>query len=268
MINKFYIRAADAVYKVTGEATSVGMQLQAASYGGDSVYMAVTGVPKTLIIHVHSFSGVNTEITVEPAKSNLLSISDCVVICPQLFGPAGQPNTCGSPAQLALLNSIIQQAKSDYGCDTVLMVGVSGGAGLGPTFIGAYPGVVQGASFWCGYNDLAQWYAESQAAGHVYNQLMDQTFGGGPTGALAATYLAQSPKGVLANAKNCTIFINDGQLDTDIPPHHRTDMRDELLSLPPSAGVACQYIGYPNMGHAIDWPTAVAQLKSLITPVS
>jgi len=36
-------------------------------------------------------------------------------------------------------------------------------SGLGPTFMGAYPGVVQGASFWCGYHYLAQWHVESQA---------------------------------------------------------------------------------------------------------
>jgi hypothetical protein len=97
---------------------------------------------------------------------------------------------------------------------------------------------------------------------------MDQTFGGGPSGALAATYLAQSPKGVLANAKNCTLFINNGMLDTEIPPHHRSDMRDELTALPAAAGITCNYIEYPNMGHAIDWPTAVAQLKMMITPLA
>jgi len=251
------------------------MPLQAATYGGDSVYMAVTGAPKTLIIHVHSFSGDEREITGDAAKSALLAIPDTVVICPRLYGPAGNPNTCGSPAQLALLNNIIQQAIADYGCDTVLLVGASGGGGVGPTFMGAYPGVSQGASFWCGYYDLATWYQQSirpsatYPNGTSYHTQMDATFGGPPTGALAAVYKSQSPSGVYQNMRDCTIYINDGRLDSDIDPDaNRVAFYNALQTLPVSAHVMPIYIPYPNMGHTIDWPTAVTQLKAMITPVA
>jgi hypothetical protein len=230
----------------------------------EACYEASTSdAPTAIIVLVHSFSGVNSEITVDPAKSAMLGLSDTALICPQLFGPAGNPNTCGSPKQLAHLNDVINWMKARYGNLPVFFSGVSGGGGLGPTFMGAYPGVVKGATFWCGYHDLAQWYNESISAGHVYNQLMDQTFGGPPTGALAETYLEQSPSGVCSGMKNCTVYINDGLLDQDILPHHRQDFRDQLLALPPSANVTCNYIAYPNMGHAIDYSTAAAQIQSM-----
>jgi dienelactone hydrolase len=196
--------------------------------------------------------------------SALLSISNTVLVCPRLFGVAGNPNTCGAPAQLALLNAIIQQAKADYGCKTVILSGLSGGAGLANTFLGAYPGVVQATITWVGYFDLAEWYAFSAANNLGYDTLMSQTFGGGPTGALAAQYRAQSPSGTIAAARNCVVYINDGRLDTQIPPAQRTEMRDAFLALPSSAGITVNYIPYPEMGHAIDWPTHIAQINSAI----
>lgn len=223
-------------------------------------YEATTSDRPTVVVFVaHSFSGNELEITIDPAMTALLSMPNAAIVCPRLFGVAGNPNTCGSPIQLAHMLDVINWMKARYGISKVWMAGVSGGAGLGPTFIGAYPGVVSRASFWCGYNDLAAWYGESVAAGHVYNQLMDEAFGGPPTGALAEVYLAQSPKGRLPGAKDCTIYINSGLLDADIPPHHSADMAAELTGLP---GVTCNYITYPSMGHTIDWPAAVAQLQA------
>ncbi len=212
---------------------------------------------------VHSFSGNEGEITAEPARSAMLGLPNVALVCPHLFGPAGNPNTCGSPAQLARLNDVIAWMRARYGASLpVFFSGVSGGHGLGATFIGAYPDVVQGASLWCGYHDLAQWYAESVTAGHVYDDLMLQTFGGDPA-ALPAAYLAQSPKGALSGARNCAVFINDGLLDTEILPHHRQDMCDQLLALPSSAGVICSYIGYPAMGHAVDYAIVAGQINTM-----
>lgn len=261
-----YLEIGADVFRLEGAvtATKVNNGLQQFSIPttdglGEVSWGAINGVPKTLVFHVHAFSSDENEIRSDPAMSALLGIPNALVICPHLFGSAGQPNTCGSPAQLAHMLDVINWAKSTYGITDVWMAGISGGAGLGPTFIGAYPGIVSRASFWAGYNDLASWYGESVATGHVYNQLMDQTFGGGPS-THAAAYLAQSPKGTLPGARNCVIYINDGLLDTDIPPHHRQDMRDALLSLPASANVTCNYIAYPGMGHAVDWPIAISQL--------
>lgn len=236
----------------------------------EACYEASTSdVPTAIVVMVHSFSGVNSEITVDPAKSAMLGLPNAALICPQLFGPAGNPNTCGSPIQLSHLNDVINWMQARYGAGKKLPVffsGVSGGAGLGPTFIGAYPGVVQGATFWCGYYDLATWWQQSYSASPQtsYFTQMDDAFGGPPTGALAATYKAQSPSGVYQNMKNCTIYINDGRLDKDIDPDaNRVAFANALATLPASSGVTCNYIAYPNMGHAIDYPTAVAQIQAM-----
>lgn len=226
--------------------------------------MTTSDRPTQAVFVFHSFSGNKDEITIDPALTALLSIPNAVIICPDLFGPAGNPGTCGSPAQLRRALGWIEWAQVRYGiaAGNVWAAGVSGGAGLGPQFIGAYPDVISKASFWCGYFDLAEWYAFSNANGLGYDAYMREAIGGPPTGALAATYRAQSPSGTLGGARNCTIYINDGRLDVSIPPAQRTEMRDALLALPSSAGITCNYIAYPAMGHAVDWAAAVAQLTA------
>lgn len=267
-MGRFFTTWNDQVCAVDGNVTLTPIEhaLRQETYGGDVVWKAVTGQPKTLIVHLHSFSGDETEITVEPARSALLSIPDAVLVGPRLFGPAGGANTCGAPAQLALLKSIIDTALAEYGCSRVILTGVSGGAGLGATFLGAYPGVASGASLWVGYYSLATWYSESEAAGHIYDDLMRNTFGGAPVGALAAAYLAQSPAGTLSGARNCVVYLNDGLLDAEIPSHHRTDTRDQLVALPASAQVDCRYVAYPNKGHAdvVDYNVLKSQVEAII----
>ena len=83
---------------------------------GENAYEGSTSDrPTAIIVLVHSFSGSELEITVDPALSAMLSIPDAAIVCPHLFGGAGNPNTCGSPAQLAHLNDVINWMQSRYG---------------------------------------------------------------------------------------------------------------------------------------------------------
>jgi dipeptidyl aminopeptidase/acylaminoacyl peptidase len=126
--------------------------------------------------------------------------------------------------------------------------------------LGTWPGLFHGASTWCGPHDLAAWWSESPN----FRASLEACFGGTPA-QKPAEYLARSPKGVLSNARDCVVYVNSGQLDTQIAPHHSADAAAQMTGLP---GVDCRYVSYPSMGHAIDWPTAVVQIESMKAAVS
>lgn len=215
--------------------------------------MSTSSRPTIAMMIMHSFSGNETEITVNPALATLATVPNAVIICPHLFGPAGGVNTCGSPAQMAHALDVLDWTEATYAIPrgNARIAGVSGGGGLTAQFIGTYPDRASKASTWNGYNNFVQWRDESIAAGTVYASLMDTTLSPLTGEAEAEVLLAQSPSAVLGNI-TCHLTINDGVLDTDIPSHHRTDMA--------AAVAGCTYIPY-QLGHGpADWPTIISQL--------
>lgn len=243
-------------YKVDGNAITLeaiehGLTLK--TVGDEQYYEAVTGFPNTLLVQLHSWSGTKDECLSSPA---LAAVANCVWVCPHFGGPNNHPEGANHPAQMERIKRVIDKAKADWGMSRVILCGASGGAGTAWALLGTYPGIAQGATTWVGYHDLAAWWTEN--ANHRGE--IEACLGGTPA-QLPSQYLARSPKGLLPNARDCIVYVNGGQLDTEIPPHHSADAATQMQAL---AGMTVHYDPGAGRGHMIDYPTAVAQINAMI----
>jgi hypothetical protein len=234
--------------------TPVPHALQLKSVGDEPYYESLVGAPRTALIHLHAWSGDLNECLATPEYAG---IDDCVWVCPNFGGLNNHPQGAGHPAQMERIKRVIDKVQADYAPDRVILVGGSGGGYSCLMVLGVYPGLAQGASIWVPPHDLAAWYWESPN----FRESLDACFGGSPSGREAA-YLERSPKGVLANARDCIVYVNGGALDDQIHPHHAADAVTQLSGRP---GVSVHYDAGPNRGHVIDRPVAVIQINAMIT---
>lgn len=236
-------------------ANPVSEQLTLKSAGDEPYYEAVTGLPETLLVHIHAWGS-----NLEECKSwpQLYGIHNCVWVCPNLFGPNNHPRGAAHPEQIERIKRVIDTTKARYTTiKRTIVMGYSGGGYLSLMFMGLHPGMVDGFSVWVCINNMQQWWTENTNQ----RQSIEACFGGPPAGR-EAEYLARSPAGVLQNVHGKRGWVNSGVLDVEVLPHHPADAYAMLL---PNNDV--QFRTY-NLGHVFQPDEAVTQINGLVSALS
>ena len=226
--------------------TPHGLTLQ--SIGDEQYYRAVKGIPRTMLVQVHSWSGTKAECLASPLLGD---INNCVWVCPHFGGQNNYPQAAGHPAQLERIKRVIDRTRLQYPMvERVLFVGASGGMYVSLMFMGAYPGLVYGASLWVGPYDLADWWSQKPQ----YRESLEACFLGTPA-QKPADYLARSPKSV--SISGVRLFIHGSPQDTEVPYAQLEACRDRFETTN-----NLTFISNGN-GHVIDYPAAVAELQGM-----
>lgn len=225
------------------------------SIGDEPYYEAVNGRPETLLIHFHSWSGTEAEALATPLYG---TIPNCAWLCPRLLGVNNHPGGAWSDDQAERTLRVIAKGVADHAPRRIIAVGGSGGAYLAWMALGTYPGLIHGMSTWVGPHDLAAWWSENPN----FRDSLEACLGGPPS---RVDYLSRSPKGVLDRARDAIVYINGGQLDDQIAPHHSADAAAQLEGRP---GIEVHYDAGANRGHSIDYPSAVAQIATMIAQLA
>jgi hypothetical protein len=228
------------------------LQLQAV--GDEQYYCKVTGWPRTLLVQLHSWSGVKEECLVgeTPGTRHALeAIEDCVWVCPSFGGQNNHPQGAGHPAQLERIKRVIDATRAQYPMiERVILQGLSGGGYVSLMFMGAYPGVVYGASLWVFPYDLADWWTQKPQ----FRPSLEACMGGTPA-QVPQQYFTRSPMSV--NISGVKLFLNGSDEDVQVPYYQQVEARDRFS---PTNDVT--FRDFPG-GHICQWDVAVAQIRSM-----
>jgi pimeloyl-ACP methyl ester carboxylesterase len=159
----------------------------------------------------------------------LRTLQNVVIVSPNFGGPNNHHEGAGHPAQLERIKRVADKALADYGCSRIVVVGFSGGGYVALMFISTFPGFAGAANVWLNIHDMAAWYSEVDSDDKA---TIEKCFGGPPGLGNAGDYLARSPKGILMNARNCDVWINSGEADIKVPPHHQRQSFAMLERIP------------------------------------
>ncbi len=232
-------------------ATPIEKPLTLTYAGDEPYYEGVIGIPKTLIVHIHAWSSNKEECLSIPEYN---SIPDRVLVCPNFGGLNNQPEGAGHPAQMERIKRVIDQTKAKWSSiERTILVGYSGGMYVGMLFMGKHQELVDGFSFWVGINDLEQWWNEN--ANHRGE--IEACLGGTPSG-LHQQYYDRSPVSVLGSVIDKRGYINSGNSDVEVYPHHQVDAFNLLKD---KNNVIFNSF---NGGHSFFAGQAIDQVKSLI----
>lgn len=228
---------------------------------GDEPYkeFAASGDIHVGVYAAHQWGGTHGD----PPGWGLHNIPGTVFVCGNFGGP-NQVNLDG----FERVKRVIDQAKSEWGITKFVLAGLSGGGRLVGGVLGSYPGIAQGAVSQLGIYDLAAWYGECMARGDIGDaNIIAAACGGAPEGETMPAYLARSPKGFVANVRDCIVHIDGAEGDNVVPVHHQTEFHAALQALPGAANVVSS-LRIRSGGHVPDYPWIKARIEEVIAAIS
>ena len=155
-------------------------------------YAAPKEGPQPLLVLLHSWStDINTynpDTWVEAARSH-----GWHVVVPHFRGGNFNPEACASPAARQDILDAVTAMKARYAIDEsrVYLAGSSGGGHMSMVMAGHSPETWTAVSAWVGISDLADWHAETKAAGIKYYKDIEACVGGAPISQSTINALAQ-----------------------------------------------------------------------------
>lgn len=228
--------------------TSAEESLNLRSVGDEQYYRKVVGWPRTLLVHIHSWSGTKDECLSTTAFEALQNV---VWVCPHFGGPNNYPEAAGHPAQLERIKRVIDAVKAEFPMiERTILYGQSGGGYVALMLLAAYPGIAYGASLWVFPFDLADWWTQKTQ----YRESLEACFLGTPA-QKPDDYYVRSP--VSRSISGVRMWINGSEDDTEIPYSHLTGARDRFS--PDNTVTFRDFSG----GHITQWPEAVAQIQGM-----
>ncbi len=197
-------------------------------------YAAPEEGPQPLLVLLHSWStdvnSYNPDTWVEAARSH-----GWHVVVPHFRGGNFNPEACASEAAKQDILDTVAAMKTRYAIDErrVYLAGSSGGGHMSMVMAGHSPETWTAVSAWVGISDLADWHAETKAAGLKYYRDVEACVGGAPgsSDAVDKEIHARSPKYHIANAKSIPLDLNAGVHDGhtgSVPIHHTLDAYNEV----------------------------------------
>lgn len=221
--------AGDIEYETLSITSTHDQSEQPARY-----YAAPEAGPQPLLVLLHSWStdinSYNPDTWVAAARSH-----GWHVVVPHFRGGNFNPEACASLAARQDILDAVAAMKERYAIDErrVYLAGSSGGGHMSMVMAGHSPQTWTAVSAWVGISDLADWHAETKAAGLKYYKDIEACVGGAPGSSVAVDteIHARSPKYHIAKAKDIPLDLNAGVHDGhtgSVPIHHTLDAYNEV----------------------------------------